>query len=130
LNLNKIKKKHYKYTDIISCLHTIEHFCLGRYGDEIDPDSYKKGFNNLIKILKKNGILYISFPIANVNKTFFNLERRFEPKDILKWSNKIKLLNFDYIDEKQNLHLKIDLFNFNKKINKGCGIYTFKKIKN
>ena len=130
LNLNKIKKKYYKYTDSISCLHTIEHFGLGRYGDEIDPDSYKKGFNNLIKILKKNGILYVSFPIANVNKTFFNLERRFEPKDILKWSNKIKLLNFDYIDEKQNLHLKIDLFNFNKKINKGCGIYTFKKIKN
>lgn len=129
LNLTKIKKTYHNCTDSISCLHTIEHFGLGRYGDEIDPDSYKKAFNNLIKMLKKNGLLYISFPISNINKTFFNLERKFAPKDILKWSSELKLLNFDYIDEKQNLNLNVDLLNLNKKIYKGCGIYTFEKIK-
>ena len=61
--------------------------------------------------------------LNNINKTFFNLERKFAPKDILEWSSELKLLNFDYIDEKQDLNLNIDLLNFNKKIYKGCGIY-------
>ena len=129
LNLNKINKKLYNYTDSISCLHTIEHFGLGRYGDKIDPDSYKKGFNNLIKMLKPNGLLYISFPISDKNATFFNLERRFNPKDILGWTKELVLLNFDYIDDKQRLNLNINLLNFKKNIVNGCGIYVFKKIK-
>jgi hypothetical protein len=127
--LNKINKKLYNYTDSISCLHTIEHFGLGRYGDKIDPDSYKKGFNNLIKMLKPNGLLYISFPISDKNATFFNLERRFNPKDILGWTKELVLLNFDYIDDKQRLNLNINLLNFKKNIVNGCGIYVFKKIK-
>ena len=130
LNLNKINKKLYNYTDSISCLHTIEHFGLGRYGDKIDPDSYKKGFNNLIKMLKPNGLLYISFPISEKNATYFNLERRFNPKDILGWTKELVLLNFDYIDDKQRLNLNINLLNFKKNIINGCGIYVFKKIKN
>ena len=32
----------------ISCLHSIEHLGLGRYGDNLDPDGYIKGS----KILK------------------------------------------------------------------------------
>ena len=30
-------------TDSLSCLHTIEHFGLGRYGDPIDPQGHLKG---------------------------------------------------------------------------------------
>jgi hypothetical protein len=129
LNLNKINKKLYNYADSISCLHTIEHFGLGRYGDPIDPDSYKKGFNNLVKMLKSKGLLYISFPISNNNETFFNLERRFNPKDILGWTKELILLNFDFIDDKQKLNLNVNLLSLYKKnIVNGCGIYVFKKI--
>ena len=39
-------------TDSLSCLHALEHFGLGRYGDPIDPKGHIKGFNNLLKILK------------------------------------------------------------------------------
>ena len=129
LNLNKVNKKLYNYTDSISCLHTIEHFGLGRYGDTIDPDSYIKGFNNLIKMLKPKGLLYISFPISNNSETFFNLERRFNPNDILGWTKKLVLLNFDYIDDKQKLNLNVNLRSLKKKnIINGCGIYVFRKI--
>jgi len=129
LNLNKVNKKLYNYTDSISCLHTIEHFGLGRYGDTIDPDSYIKGFNNLIKMLKPKGLLYISFPISNKSETFFNLERRFNPNDILGWTKKLVLLNFDYIDDKQKLNLNVNLRSLKKKnIINGCGIYVFRKI--
>jgi len=128
LNLNKINRKLYNYTDSISCLHTIEHFGLGRYGDSIDPSGYKKGFNNLVKILKPKGLLYISFPISNNNEIFFNLERRFNPKDILSWTKGLTLLNFDFIDDKQKLNLNVNLSSLQKKnIINGCGIYVFKK---
>lgn len=127
LDINNINKKN--YTDSLSCLHTLEHFGLGRYGDKIDPDGYKKGFNNLIKILKKNGLLYISFPISHVTENFFNAERRFNPLEVTKWSKKLKLINFDYIDDNEKIYYNINLFKLNtKSLFNGCGIYTFKKI--
>ena len=50
--------------DSLSCLHAIEHFGLGRYGDPIDPNGHLIGFRNLLKMLKSGGTLYISFPIG------------------------------------------------------------------
>lgn len=37
--------------DSISCLPALEHFGLGRYGDEIDYWGYLKGFNHIYKTL-------------------------------------------------------------------------------
>jgi len=39
-------------TDSLSCLHTLEHFGLGRYGDDIDPEGHLKGFKNLFSMLE------------------------------------------------------------------------------
>src|ERR1700693_5429947 len=39
--------------DSVSCLHAIEHFGLGRYGDPLDPDGHKKGFKNLLRMLEQ-----------------------------------------------------------------------------
>jgi predicted SAM-dependent methyltransferase len=69
-------------TDSISCLHTIEHFGLGRYGDDINPVGHIKGFNNIIRMLKPDGRLYISFPIGKKNEVHFNAHRIFHPKYI------------------------------------------------
>jgi hypothetical protein len=116
-------------TDSLSCLHTLEHFGLGRYGDRLDPEGHIKGFRNLVKMLKPNGTLYISVPISNVFKVHFNSHRSFHPKDVLEWDNEsINLIEFDYVDDSGALHKNFDLINFDVKINKGLGIYTFKKI--
>ena len=72
-------------TDSISSLHAIEHFGLGRYGDRLDPNGYKVGFNNILKMLKPDGDLYISFPISNQNRVYFNAHRAFHPLDIFNW---------------------------------------------
>lgn len=113
--------------DSISCLHAIEHFGLGRYNDEVDPDGHLKGFQNILKLLKKDGILYISFPIG-LKKISFNQRRVFNYKEVLSWSNLTQLERFDFVDDKGDLHLnkKID---DSKLIVYGCGIYTFRKIK-
>lgn len=118
-----------RITDSISCLHSIEHFGLGRYGDKLDPNGHIKGFNNIIKMLKKNGKLYISFPVGKKNKVHFNYERIFHPKDIFNWydnKNDLVLERFDFINDDGDLYKNI---NINNKFNViyGCGIYTFKK---
>ena len=105
----------------------MEHFGLGRYGDKIDPLGHIKGFKNLIKILKKNGTLYVSLPISEENTIYFNSERSFKPREILKWSSKVKLIRFDLIDDNNQVHLNLNLKNLKKKIKYSCGIYTFKK---
>jgi hypothetical protein len=126
-DISKIDKSLTNYCDSLSCLHTLEHFGLGRYGDQLDPNGHIKGFWNLIKILKTDGMLYISFPISDKNVTYFNSERSFNPKEILKWSNDLRLVKFDFIDDYEKIFLDVDLNKFRKKISYGCGIYTFKK---
>jgi hypothetical protein len=116
--------------DSISCLHAIEHFGLGRYGDTLDPEGHIKGFQNILKLLKPGGSLYISFPIASKTIIEFNAHRKFHPLDIVNWptnGNLIHLNRFDYVDDAGDLHQDISLLAQSLKLNDGCGIYTFQK---
>jgi hypothetical protein len=118
-------------TDSISCLHAIEHFGLGRYGDPIDPNGHLKGFNNALRMLKPGGTLYISFPIGRGNEVHFNAHRVFHPRDIFTWAenrDSLELERFDYVDDAGKVHQNINLENTTLNVVFGCGIYTFKKI--
>lgn len=118
--------------DSISCLHAIEHFGLGRYGDNVDPLGHIKGIKNIMKLLEDHGSLYISFPITHEkNQVYFNAHRVFNFKDIFTWleSVNIKLIQFDFVDDNGDLHTNIEINKFPLKCKYGLGIYTFKKIK-
>ena len=127
IDLMNLEKKNYNYSDSVSCLHTIEHLGLGRYGDNIDPQGYKKGFLNLINLTKPNGILYVSFPISEISRIEFNAHRVFNPLDIFEWSKNFELICFDYINDegllKKDINIKNEIF---KNLKYGCGIYTLK----
>jgi hypothetical protein len=113
--------------DSLSCLHALEHFGLGRYGDPIDPMGHIKGFNNLHKMLNSGGTLYISFPIGK-SEVHFNAHRVFEPREILKWADGLfDLARFDYVDDAGDLHCNTDLAS-PPELKYGCGIYTLRKI--
>jgi hypothetical protein len=118
--------------DSISCLHAIEHFGLGRYGDEIDIDGHLKGIDNIIKILSANGILYISFPIGSSDKVYFNAHRVFHPKSILSYptvEKELRLINFSFVDDKGDIQIESNIEDaVNLDLNYGCGIYSFRKI--
>ena len=104
---------------------------MGRYGDPLDPEGHKKGFNNIVSMLKPHGLLYVSFPIGKTNETHFNAHRVFHPKDIFSWgpaASSLVLQRFDYVDDQGNLHQKVDLETSELNVRYGCGIYTFKKI--
>ncbi len=118
-------------TDSISCLHAIEHFGLGRYGDPVDPRGHIKGFNNILRMLKPDGTLFISFPIGKKNEVHFNAHRVFHPKDIFTWAedkDSLKLERFDYVDDAGELHQDVNIETTELDVAAGCGIYTFKKI--
>jgi hypothetical protein len=70
------------YCDSLSCLHTIEHFGLGRYGDPINPQGYKRGIVNIAQLLKLGGTLYLSTPIGQ-ERVEFNANWVFDPRSIV-----------------------------------------------
>lgn len=128
IDILEVQENLFEYTDSLSCLHAIEHFGLGRYGDKIDPDAHIIAFQKMLNILKPRGTFYISFPISSKNKIYFNMERRFNPKEIFNWSDDFELINFDLIDDQEQVYLNFDLKKINqKKFDNGCGIYTLIK---
>lgn len=116
--------------DSLSCLHAIEHFGLGRYGDPVNPQGHLMGFGNLLKMLKPGGTLYISFPISHTDQVHFNAHRVFKPDSILRWQAEvpIELTSFSFVDDAGNLHKEVPLSAVPSDIQYGCGIYTFRKL--
>lgn len=70
------------YCDSLSCLHALEHFGLGRYGDPVDPDGFERGFRNMARLLKKGGVFYLSVPVGT-SRVEFNGQRVLDPQAII-----------------------------------------------
>jgi SAM-dependent methyltransferase len=64
--------------DLVTCLSTIEHIGLGRYGDPIDPWGDIKMAENLMRILRPGGVMLISFP-TGPGCVVFNKHRIYSP---------------------------------------------------
>lgn len=66
----------------VSCLHTIEHFGLGRYGDNLDPIGHFNGLKNICSLIAISGTLYLSHPTGR-SRTEFNGHRIINTKDMI-----------------------------------------------
>jgi len=66
------------YCDSLSCLHALEHFGLGRYGDPVDPNGFTKGLSNLARMINPGGVLYLSVPVGKAS-VMFNAHRVSDP---------------------------------------------------
>ena len=71
------------YCDSLSCLHAIEHFGLGRYGDPINPSGHEQGIVNMALLLHPGGTFYLSTPIGQ-ERVEFNAHRVFDPRSIIR----------------------------------------------
>jgi hypothetical protein len=87
-------------TDSLSCLHALEHFGLGRYGDPIDIDGWRKGLLHLSQMLVPGGHLYLSVPIGP-QAVEFNAHRIFDPRTIVDAGKAVglELLTFSFVDD-------------------------------
>jgi hypothetical protein len=114
--------------DSVSCLHAIEHFGLGRYGDSLDPQGHLRGLRNLLRMVTPGGTLYLSFPIGRRNEVHFNAHRVFHPRDLFSWKGgaRFELTRFDYVDDAGQLHQRADPFASDFAVDYGCGIYTLR----
>ena len=61
----------------VSSLCVVEHIGLGRYGDPLDPEGTVKAVAELKRIVEPGGDLYISVPVDDVNRIYFNAHRAF-----------------------------------------------------
>lgn len=72
-----------EYCDSLSCLHALEHFGLGRYGDPIDPHGFAAGLAHMAKILQTGGTFYLSVPVGQ-ERVEFNAHRIFDPRSLVR----------------------------------------------
>ncbi|MDO8482551.1 MAG: DUF268 domain-containing protein, partial [bacterium] len=82
----------------LSCMHTVEHIGLGRYGDPINPDSDLKAMRELTRVLAKNGTLLFVVPIG-IPKIIFNAHRIYSYEQIINAFDKLELKEFSLIPE-------------------------------
>jgi hypothetical protein len=121
-----------EYCDSLSCLHALEHFGLGRYGDTLDIDGHKKGLKNISRLLKRGGTAYISVPIGD-QRIDFNAHRIFSVRYILNLLAEIyEIRSFSYVDDRGILFREVplteELIDSNCGCHRnGCGIFVLGK---
>lgn len=112
----------------ISCLHALEHFGLTRYGDEFDLDGHIKGLNNITRLLKSNGELYLSLPLGKKNTICYNAHRIFTLKEVINFiKSEYVVKEVIVIDEKNNINYDINYKDFNINFDYGVGIFILNK---
>ncbi|MES9855584.1 MAG: DUF268 domain-containing protein [Sedimenticola sp.] len=117
--------------DSLSSLHALEHFGLGRYGDPVNYDGYLDGFNNLYRILRPGGKLYLSVPIGPM-RIEFDAHRVFDMVFLLKLvSDRFEVDAFSYVDDKGDFYPDAGIERVGVECNYnctfGCGIFELTK---
>ncbi|MDC3396800.1 DUF268 domain-containing protein [Candidatus Pelagibacter sp.] len=134
-NINFLKKDiiqndemhDYEKYDSISSIGCIAHVGLGRYGDKIDPEGYKKAIKSISNLSKNDCYVYILTPVGNEGVEF-NAHWIFNPSKII---DEFKIHNFNLeafhlINDEGDLELNAKLDN-TKNLNFGGGYFIFKK---
>jgi len=97
------------YFDSLSCLHALEHFGLGRYGDPINYDGHLTGLNNMTALLAPGGKFYFSVPVGP-QRIEFNAHRVFSVQYLIDClSPRFRIDDFSYVDDHGELHEHAEL---------------------
>jgi len=81
----------------VSSLCVVEHIGLGRYGDPLDPYGSEKAIQELKRIVQPGGNFYLSVPIDDENRIYFNAHRAFEEKYLLDLFKPFQIVECRYI---------------------------------
>lgn len=135
--LDNLKTNHADLTNLkfsdnsirsLSCMHTVEHIGLGRYGDPIDYDGDLKAINELKRVLAVNGNLLFVVPIGK-SKIKFNAHRIYSYEQVLSYFSDLSLIEFSLIPD--NAIEAGMIINANKEISDNqsyaCGCFWFQK---
>jgi SAM-dependent methyltransferase len=134
LNLSNLESSFGDLTNIalpddsqpsVSCMHTIEHVGLGRYGDPLDPQGDLKAIAELKRIVKPGGDMLFVTPVGTP-KIEFNGQRVYSYSQIIEHFAPFKLIDFSLIPDIGSLIENADP-ELIKQQNYACGCFWFKK---
>lgn len=110
----------------ISCMHTVEHIGLGRYGDPLDPMGDIKAIKELKRVCASGGNLLFVVPVGSP-KIMFNAHRIYDCEVIFDHFEGFELKDFSVVldnsDFIQNPPLEMV-----RNQSYACGCFWFKKI--
>jgi SAM-dependent methyltransferase len=95
--------------DSLSCLHALEHFGLGRYGDPLRPKGHETALSNMARMVKPGGWFYVSVPIGP-QRIEFNAHRVFGLRHLLDLVGRaFEISALSIVDDSGELHETIAL---------------------
>ena len=109
----------------LSCMHTVEHIGLGRYGDSIDPAGDLKAINELKRVLAPGGSLLFVVPVG-FPKIEYNAHRIYSFEMIKEYFKELTLQEFSLIDDAGHFTENADPESV-KNQKYACGCFWFKK---
>jgi SAM-dependent methyltransferase len=112
----------------LSCMHTLEHIGLGRYGDPLDVDGDIKAAEELSRVLAPDGNLLIVVPVGR-SRIQFNAHRIYAYRQVLDLFPSLSLKQYTLIPDS---HATGDLIyeaseNLTDSQSHGCGCFWFTK---
>lgn len=114
--------------ECISCMHTIEHIGLGRYGDKIDPDGDIKAVRELVRVVKSGGSLIFVAPVGK-SKIAYNAHRIYSYEQVIELFKGMELKEFSLVPDdfrKYGLIINADK-EMVKEQDYACGCFWFVK---
>lgn len=109
----------------ISCMHTIEHIGLGRYGDPLDYNGDLKAIQELIRVTQPGGHIVFVTPVGQP-KIVFNAHRIYSFEQISAYFSSCTLMEFSLLSDEANFIENADPALVAKQ-QYGCGCFWFKK---
>jgi SAM-dependent methyltransferase len=112
----------------LSCMHTVEHIGLGRYGEPLDYNGDLKAINELKRVLKPEGTLLFVVPVGKP-RLIYNAHRIYSYDQVREYFKDLKLIEFSLIpdDVIEKGMIKNASREQSDKQNYGCGCFWFKK---
>jgi len=113
----------------LSCMHTVEHIGLGRYGDPIDINGDYKAMKELERVLKPGGALLFVVPVGNP-RIEFNAHRVYAYDTIINNFSGLVLKEFSLIpdDFERTGYITNPPRELIDKQHWGCGCFWFTKL--
>jgi hypothetical protein len=81
----------------LSCMHTMEHVGLGRYGDPIDASGDRKAAAELARVLSFGGQLLMVLPMSDRPRVEFNGHRNYSYDHVMEMFPVLKLKEFSLV---------------------------------
>jgi len=109
----------------ISCMHTIEHIGLGRYGDELDVKGDIKAIDELKRVTQPDGDILFVTPVGQA-KIEFNAHRIYSFEQIMEYFSGCELVEFALVTDDGGFISNAEP-GMVKDQRYGCGCFWFKK---